>query len=322
MQFFAFPFSLIILGLVLVVPIIVILLNPPYPVSGMMLLLISFLSWMKLVSYTMVHRQLRKDKLEGKEIKEEILGINPDNIVCYPNNLTFQNLVYFMAAPTLCYQLNYPRSETIRWNRVLLKIPLIFFMLFLAIFMTEQWCLPVVKNSFHFFREKNWIGIIERTMKLSIPSLFIWLTMFYTFFHLWLNTVAELLRFGDREFYRDWWNATTMSYYWRTWNIPTHNWLLRHIYIPLIRHGYSKGFSEIIVFLFSAAFHELLISVPLHTFKLYFFFGMLIQIPSTYMGNYLKGTTIGNLIFWLSFCFLGQPIGVLLYSFDFASNLH
>jgi hypothetical protein len=26
-----------------------------------------------------------------------------------------------------------------------------------------------------------------------------------------LNIVAELLRFGDREFYKDWWNAKTVE---------------------------------------------------------------------------------------------------------------
>ena len=26
-----------------------------------------------------------------------------------------------------------------------------------------------------------------------------------------LNILAELLRFGDREFYKDWWNAKTVE---------------------------------------------------------------------------------------------------------------
>jgi D-alanyl-lipoteichoic acid acyltransferase DltB (MBOAT superfamily) len=51
-------------------------------------------------------------------------------------------------------------------------------------------------------------------------------------------------------------NATTMDYYWRTWNIPTHHWLVRHIYFPSLRAGYSKRTAAILVFLFSAVFHE------------------------------------------------------------------
>ncbi len=40
---------------------------------------------------------------------------------------------------------------------------------------------------------------------------YIWLMFFYSFFHLWLNILAEALRFGDRMFYREWWNAVTIE---------------------------------------------------------------------------------------------------------------
>lgn len=44
--------------------------------------------------------------------------------------------------------------------------------------------------------------MLERVLKLSVPTLYWWLVMFYTLFDLWLNLVAEVLRFGDREFYK------------------------------------------------------------------------------------------------------------------------
>jgi hypothetical protein len=35
---------------------------------------------------------------------------------------------------------------------------------------------------------------------------------FELFIHLYrLNIFAEILRFGDREFYKDWWNAKTID---------------------------------------------------------------------------------------------------------------
>jgi hypothetical protein len=46
--------------------------------------------------------------------------------------------------------------------------------------------------------------LLERVLKLSVPVLYFWLVMFYMFFHLWMNILAELLCFGDREFYKDW----------------------------------------------------------------------------------------------------------------------
>jgi len=39
----------------------------------------------------------------------------------------------------------------------------------------------------------------------QIPNHILWLIFFYWFFHSCLNVVAELLMFGDREFYKDWW---------------------------------------------------------------------------------------------------------------------
>ena len=40
---------------------------------------------------------------------------------------------------------------------------------------------------------------------LQVPNHLLWLMFFYWFFHSSMNFSAELLCFGDREFYRDWW---------------------------------------------------------------------------------------------------------------------
>ena len=51
-------------------------------------------------------------------------------------------------------------------------------------------------------RLQDWLRMVERVLKLSIPCLYWWLAMFYTLFDLWLNILAEVLRFVDREFYK------------------------------------------------------------------------------------------------------------------------
>lgn len=86
--------------------------------------------------------------------------------------------------------------------------------------------------------------MLERVLKLSIPTIYVWLCIFYCVFHCWLNILGELLRFGDRGFYREWWNATTIDQYWRLWNIPVHKWLARHVYFPMIRRGRAKPPAE------------------------------------------------------------------------------
>ena len=44
--------------------------------------------------------------------------------------------------------------------------------------------------------------LAEYWLRLSIANTYLWLLVFYTYFHLYLNLCAELLRFGDRVFYR------------------------------------------------------------------------------------------------------------------------
>jgi hypothetical protein len=65
-----------------------------------------------------------------------------------------------------------------------------------------QYIEPTIRNSVKPMKEQKWALIVERVLKLAIPTLYIWLVMFYALFHVWLNIVAEVLQFGDREFYK------------------------------------------------------------------------------------------------------------------------
>jgi diacylglycerol O-acyltransferase-1 len=49
--------------------------------------------------------------------------------------------------------------------------------------------------------------ISDAIFLIQIPNHLIWLIWFYLFFHCYLNILGELLRFADRDFYQDWWNA-------------------------------------------------------------------------------------------------------------------
>eukprot|EP00957_Ditylum_brightwellii_P058851 4462107-Ditylum_brightwellii.AAC.1 len=133
--------------------------------------------------------------------------------------------------------------------------------------------------------------------------------------------MPEILRFGDRVFYRDWWNASEVASYWRLWNTPVHYWLVRHVYFPCLRNGMSKSMSNFIVFFISAVMHEVLVSVPFHMIGYWSFLGMMGQIPlvaiTKYIDKKIPGSSIGNAMFWLSFCIVGQPMAILLYCVDY-----
>jgi diacylglycerol O-acyltransferase-1 len=62
----------------------------------------------RLNSMDSVNQTLNKIELvkQNKNFNEIILS--------YPENLTWANMYYFVAAPTLCYEINFPRTERIR----------------------------------------------------------------------------------------------------------------------------------------------------------------------------------------------------------------
>ena len=136
---------------------------------------------------------------------------------------------------------------------------------------------------------------------IKVPNHVIWLISFYALFHSYLNILAELLRFGDRQFYKDWWyksinsnnhilkikcflidikkrNSENVEAFWKNWNIPVHSFCLRHIYKPLLYQGVTKMQASLIVFFVSAFFHEYIVSIPLRMFRLWAFSGMLAQV--------------------------------------------
>ena len=163
------------------------------------------------------------------------------------------------------------------------------------------------------------LDIKFRWLRLSIPNTIMWITGFYSFFHIFLNIIAELLKFADRKFYMDWWNCRSLEEYWKTWNLPVHFWFIRHMYNPLLKKGYSKNTAMVGVFLISAFAHEFLVCVPLHLISFYAFLAMLLQAPIIYLEKkiqkwfMLKNSELGNASFWLFFCIMGQPICVFIY---------
>ena len=142
--------------------------------------------------------------------------------VNWPDNLTVRDLLYFMLAPTLCYELNFPKTDRIRKFFLLRRALEVILGTNLLMALIQQWIVPNVIHSLVPFHSLNWGLTIERLLKLALPNHVIWLIFFYIYFHSFLNTVGELLNFGDRDFYHDWWNSPNLSSFWQNWNLPVH----------------------------------------------------------------------------------------------------
>lgn len=267
---------------------------------------------MKIISYHAVNKELRLIK----ETKSDDLK-DPYPECPYPQNITLGNFIYFWLAPTLCYQPIYPRSEGVCLKFIVLRLAEIAISLATIYVFVFQYGFPTLANSMELIDGNDWIGLIERLLKLSTTSLYIWLIFFYVFFHSFLNLTAELLRFGDRRFYQDWWNANSIGDYWRLWNTPVHTWIKRHMYFPLRARGIRGNVAMILVFFVSALMHEYLAAIPMKTFQGWAFLIIFLQAPLTIITDwYCKRrpkSLLGNYLLWISICFFGEPLLVLLY---------
>ncbi|XP_059757474.1 diacylglycerol O-acyltransferase 1 isoform X2 [Balaenoptera ricei] len=269
------------------------------PVGSVLALMVHTILFLKLCSYRDVNLWCRERRARAKA-KAAAAGKKANGgaaqcTVSYPDNLTYRDLYYFLFAPTLCYELNFPRSARIRKRFLLRRLLEMLFLTQLMVGLIQQWMVPTIQNSMKPFKDMDYSRIIERLLKLAVPNHLIWLIFFYWLFHSCLNAVAELMHFGDREFYRDWWNSESVTYFWQNWNIPVHKWCLRHFYKPMLRRGSSKWAARMGVFLASAFFHE----IPL----------------AWVVGRFFRGN-YGNAAVWLTLI-IGQPVAVLMYVHDY-----
>jgi len=302
-------FYSVIVPLHIAIPAVIVAQEPNgSPIFSACALTVIVLETLKMLSYAQVNYWCR-------------LSENAKAKTIYPKNLTLADLYYFMLAPTLCYELDFPRTPTRRVSFIAKRIAEMVCLSCLILALSQQWVMPLVRNSIVLFSEMKSSWCAERVLKLAIPNILIWLIYSYLIFHSTLNLIAELMRFADREFYGDFWNSATVMNFWKTWNIPVHRWCLRHVYKPMVRNGWGRQMASLTVFAISAFFHEYLVSVPLHMFRFWACWGMLAQIPLSMITESLKSSLAGNVVMWLSLI-LGQPMAILMYVHDWYVMSH
>ena len=245
--------------LALVIPTYIVWVFEPNPSAGAGLLMCSVILWMKLISYFHANSDYRSSGPSKTTTLNAALVTDVDEAdasVQYPGNLTLHNIYYFWFAPTLTYQIAFPKAKHgVRPLYVAGLLVRLSITAALIVFLVKQTINPTVEKLVGEIQEGNLnpVSAAESLVKLAIPNTYVWLLIFYFYFHLFLNLLAELLRFGDRVFYKDWWNCTEIGSYWRLWNLPVHFWLIRHLYMPSIRWKCPSVAATGLVFLFSAA---------------------------------------------------------------------
>lgn len=137
---------------------------------------------------------------------------SPLGHVTYPQNVTMANYSDYLLCPTLCYELEYPRTPKINWMELFWKTLAVFGCIFLLTITSEEFIVPVLKDSAVRLQGiDSWadMGLIlaETISELLFPFMVTFLLVFLVIFEYVLGAFAEITCFADRHFYSDWWNS-------------------------------------------------------------------------------------------------------------------
>eukprot|EP01016_Furgasonia_blochmanni_P032799 TRINITY_DN3386_c0_g1_i3.p1 TRINITY_DN3386_c0_g1~~TRINITY_DN3386_c0_g1_i3.p1 ORF type:complete len:359 (-),score=34.74 TRINITY_DN3386_c0_g1_i3:347-1423(-) len=201
----------------LIFPIIFTTIMRPHPVPALVLFSLNLILALKLISFAHVMRSLRFmnqkirdlaknnkniiEFIERTEISQENLEVIRQSVDNPLSLLNMRHLLYFIAAPTLCYQLSYPKTPSIRKLWLLKRIIEFLLCSSLQLMIYVQFFLPLVETGLLHIMQGDTAYFFEKLLRIGIPTVYIWLLGFFGVFQVLLNITAELLRFADRHFY-------------------------------------------------------------------------------------------------------------------------
>ncbi|KAL2014763.1 hypothetical protein VTN00DRAFT_2288 [Thermoascus crustaceus] len=269
-----------------------------------------------------VDREDESDKPQSlAQLREDLATelTSPMGHVTYPQNLTIANYTDYVFCPTLCYELEYPRTPRTRWTQVFLKALAVFGCIFLLTLTSEEFIVPVLGEASVRLQEvqsasEKALILAETISMLLFPFTITFLLVFLVIFEYVLGAFAEITRFADRHFYSDWWNSCDWLEFSREWNIPVHHFLRRHVYFSSKTH-FSTSVSMFITFLVSSIAHELVMVCITKKLRGYGFLAMMLQLPivAVQRSRFVRGRkTFNNVCFWSSMI-LGLSMMCALY---------
>ncbi|KAL8765035.1 MAG: hypothetical protein Q9194_006716 [Teloschistes cf. exilis] len=271
---------------------------------------------------------VEKEKKENKDNEDALQELREDlaleltsplGQVTYPQNLTLYNYADYILCPTLCYELEYPRTERTQYLELFWKTLAVFGCIFLLTITSEEFIVPVLHdaslrlNTIHSTSETLLI-LSESISLLLFPFMVTFLLVFLVIFEYVLGAFAEITCFADRHFYSDWWNSCDWLEFSREWNIPVHHFLRRHVY-GASRPYMSRNMSTLITFLLSALGHELVMGCITKKLRGYGFLAQMLQLPIVALQRTkaVRGKRLfNNICFWISMI-LGLSMMCALY---------
>eukprot|EP00826_Nyctotherus_ovalis_P045737 TRINITY_DN5090_c0_g1_i11.p1 TRINITY_DN5090_c0_g1~~TRINITY_DN5090_c0_g1_i11.p1 ORF type:complete len:473 (+),score=95.72 TRINITY_DN5090_c0_g1_i11:67-1485(+) len=229
----------------------------------------------------------------------------------YPANVSLKDYLRFMlCVPTLVYETRFLWIGRRRVWYIVFELFCLVLCVLGIILAFSLYILPItLEHKGETLREA-----VQDIFRLSVPSLFAWILVFYSLNHCWLNSLSEAVGFSNREFYSDWWNASSVRIFWRKWSIPSHEWSLRHLYIDSMYHfNVSKGTAESVLFLFNSLLGQLHLTFTFKVWYPFFVFVMICQLPLMLLNRAMRNSKRdANYILWISLM-IHLPLLEILY---------
>nr|XP_023027704.1 sterol O-acyltransferase 1-like [Leptinotarsa decemlineata] len=227
---------------------------------------------------------------------------------------TFTQYLYFLFAPTCIFRTDYPRTGRIRWKYIFFWFIEILCVIACVSFIFHKYFISAYED--FGIRRFSWKELIVSFLEHLLPAMMVYLSGFYLLFHSFQNIFAELLRFGDRHFYGDWWNCGKFSEYFQTWNVIVHDWLYIYLYKDMYEHVVrNKSVAKLTTFLVSGIVHEwALMNMFGYFFPAVFVFFMAFVMMSIFLK--IPNASLVNTLFWLSLP-LGCSLLISGYTLEF-----
>ncbi|KAL2109618.1 hypothetical protein VUR80DRAFT_2258 [Thermomyces stellatus] len=260
------------------------------------------------------HGELSSSDEEIEHLREDLARelTSPVGNVTYPHNLTWSNYLDYLLCPTLCYELEYPRTAAIDWSALFWKFVATFVCIFLLTIVSEDFILPVLTDasarlnpadpSLAPSAAETALILAESVSWLLFPFTVTFLLVFLVIFEYVLGCFAEITRFADRHFYSDWWNSTDWMEFSREWNVPVYSFLRRHVY-SASRARMGRSMATVTTFLISAIGHEIVMACITKKLRGYGFVCQMLQLPIVMLQRtkWVRGKeTLNNAMFWCS----------------------
>eukprot|EP00727_Mastigamoeba_balamuthi_P008837 m51a1_g4576 hypothetical protein (439) ;mRNA; f:162015-163681 len=205
------------------------------------------------------------------------------------------SFISFLFFPTLCYVPEglFPRTDRIRWRYVFEMTGVCCASLFVAYTLMAHEILPHLKTVAE-------VGFLKTLIRTGLPTFGFYVLFFFGLFHAFFEIVSEIMRFGERRTYGEWWTIRDWGQFWKLWNYRVHEWLVRHIFLGSMTDIKApRGVAFLLSFVISGLLHEYLIWVAFRKLQFWILTVLIVQTLFMAVVRGFIGNAIGNMLLWI-----------------------